>query len=145
MQIERVLDSMFVNLKTMFAENAIAAMMRDDSGQRMDGFFSSIPGGRDKFSQILGDEFLSAMRRQYPEMKSVLAKQYMTAFSSDEIKSLNSFFSTGAGQKWLEISPKVEKAMGEWGQKAGMKAGAEAFSAAIKRVEAAQSGKGETK
>lgn len=139
-EIERVLDSMFVSLKSVFAENAIAGMTRDDSGGEMQNFFNSLPGGRDRFAQILGDEFLEALRRQYPEMKAAMAKEYATAFDLEELKALNIFFSTGVGQKWQATSPKIEKSMGEWGRKAGMKAGAEAFSAALKRIEAEQSG-----
>jgi hypothetical protein len=140
LDLERTLDSMFLNLKSMFAENAIAAMTRDDSDGKMRDFFNALPGGRDRFSQILGDEFLAALRRQYPEMKVAMAKEYAAAFTQEELGSLNGFFSTGAGQKWLAISPKLEKSMGEWGRKAGMKAGAEAFAAAIKQIESGHSG-----
>jgi hypothetical protein len=144
LELERVLDSMFSTLKNMFAENAIAAMTRDDSEGKMRDFFNALPGGRDRFAQILGDEFLEALRRQYPEMKMAMAKEYAAAFNRTELEELTGFFSTGVGQKWQAVSPQVEKSMGEWGRKAGMKAGAEAFAAAIKRLENGQAdGNGE--
>ena len=145
LQLERVLDNMFVNLKGMFAENVIATMMRDDRNGNGKQFFDSIPGGRDRFADILGEEFLTALRRQYPDFKSTAANEYAEAFTLKELDSLNMFFSSGVGEKWLAVSPQVEKSMGEWGQKAGMTAGAEAVSAAIARALKAPANEGKAK
>lgn len=144
-QLERTLDQLFVNLKGMFAENVIAAMQRDDGNGAGKRFFDNIPGGRDRFSRILGDEFLAALRRRYPEFKNATSDEYAKAFTLDELNSLNAFFSSGAGEKWLALSPQIEKAMGQWGEKAGMQAGAEAVTAAIARAQKTPSSEGEAK
>lgn len=144
-ELERVLDNMFVNLKSMFADNVIATMQRDDGNGAGKRFFDSLPGGRDRFARILGDEFLTAIRRQYPDFKNAASNEYAKAFTLDELNSLNAFFSTGAGEKWLAISPQVEKAMGQWGEKAGMQAGSEAVTAAIAQAQKTPSSEGEAK
>jgi len=141
LQFERVLDNAFVGLKDMFAANAIAGMLRDDKDGSMAQMFTVIPGGRDRFAEILGDEFLHSLRRQYPGFKADAAQQYTQIFSLDELDELNIFFSTGVGEKWLANSPKVERAMKLWGQKAGMKAGLEALTATIQRIESGQNDK----
>jgi len=144
-ELERVLDNMFVNLKGMFAENVVATMQRDDSNGAGKHFLDSVPGGRDRFARILGDEFLASLRRRYPDFKKTTANEYAKAFTLDELNSLNAFFSSGAGEKWLSIAPQVEKAMGEWGEKIGMQAGAEAVTAAIAQVQKMPSSEGKAK
>lgn len=144
-QLERALDDMFVNLKGMFAENVVATMQRDDGNSAGKRFLDGVPGGRDRFVRILGDEFLTALRRHYPDFKKTTANEYAKAFTLDELNSLNAFFSSGAGEKWLTVSPQVEKAMGEWGEKIGMQAGAEAVTAAIARAQKTPSSEGEAK
>lgn len=145
LDLDRTVDNMFMSLRNVFAENAIAMMLRNDGDGNIKRFFASLPGGQDRFAQVLGDEFQAAMRRQYPEMEKVAAEQYASVFTADELGTLNSFFSTGVGQKWLAVSPKLQKIMSDWGRNAGMKAGAEAMAAAIKQIETKKSDTGDTK
>lgn len=145
LQMERSLDQMFVNLKGMFAENVIATMLRDDSNGSSKRFFDSIPGGRDRFADILGEEFVTSLRRHYPDFKKTASDEYAKAFTLEELNSLNAFFASGAGEKWLALAPQMEKTMGEWGEKAGMQAGAEAVTAAIARAQKMPSNEGAAK
>ena len=141
LQMDRQLDKLFTNLKGLFAENVVAGMTRNDVNGRMQKMLDTMPGGRDRFVSILGDEFVSAMRMRYPEFKAQAAQRYAELFSQQELHELNMFFSSGVGMKWLLNSSKLEEAMGEWGGKAGMKAGVEAMANTMQRIEAEQNDK----
>ncbi len=142
LELERKLDSMFGDVKQLFATSVIGEILRDDKSGNMAQMFERLPGGRDRFAEILGDEFVNAMRTRYPDFRAEAARHYAAIFTIAELNELNVFFSSGVGAKWQASSPAIEKAMNEWGQKAGMKAGAEAFAAAMERVEGEQKGKG---
>jgi len=145
LQMERQLDAVFLGLKGLFAENVIASMTRSDKDGQMAGFFGALPGGRDRFAEILGDEFVTALRKRYPEFKQQAAAKYAEIFSAEELAQLNGFFGSGVGHKWLSNSPAIEQAMKEWGQKAGMQAGLEAMTSAMKRVSGEQNDEGRTR
>ncbi|MBO9576579.1 MAG: DUF2059 domain-containing protein [Sphingobium sp.] len=133
MDLERTLDSLFNTLKDMFAQNVVASMTRGSDGAK---FFDSMPGGRDRFETVLGEEFVASLRRLYPEFRQTAAREYAANFTEEELRVLNQFFSSGAGEKWRQMSPKLEAAMGKWGETAGMKAGTEAVTNTLDRLQA---------
>ena len=133
LDVQRTVDTMLNDLKGLFADNAIAAIERENRD-----FFQTRPGGRERFNEILGEEFLVAMRARYPDLKKMTAQQYASFFTAQELQELQQFFSSGVGSKWLNVSPQLEGAMSKWGESAGTMAGAEAFVAALKRADAEQ-------
>ncbi|HEX7877373.1 MAG TPA: DUF2059 domain-containing protein [Sphingobium sp.] len=143
LQMERLLDDMVGNLQSLFADNVIAAIERDQTqASYLKTLFENGRGGRERFSAILGEEFRAAMRSKYPTMKNTAAAEYARLFSLRELNELTAFFSTGVGAKWHALSPKVEKSMSQWGERAGMEAGGTALMNALKRADTEMLAKG---
>lgn len=143
LDMERLLDDLFGNLQGLFAGNVIAALERDQTqASFLKNLFENGRGGREKFAALLGEEFRAAMRAKYPDMKQTAAAEYARLFTVQELQELVAFFSTGTGAKWRSLSPQVEKAMGQWGERAGMEAGGTALMNALKRADTEMLGKG---
>lgn len=132
LDLDRTLDSMFVNLKPLFAENVVGNMSRSSEGAE---FFNKIRGGRDRFSQVLGDAFLEGLRTRYPDFKEAAAQEYARLFTTAELEQLSAFFRSGVGEKWRASAPVLEQSMGKWGQQIGSQVGMEAMMAVMKRFE----------
>lgn len=143
MQLDRVMDGMFGDLKGLFADNVIAALERDQTqASYLKTLFENGRGGREKFASILGEEFRAAMQSKYPAMKSVAAAEYSKLFALQELNELAAFFSSGVGAKWQAISPQIEQSVGQWGERAGMEAGSAALVNALKRADSEMLAKG---
>ncbi|MPT48317.1 MAG: DUF2059 domain-containing protein [Sphingobium sp.] len=132
LDMERTLDSMFANLKSLFAENVVANMSRDPKGAE---FFNKVEGGRDRFSAVLADEFLAGLRARYPEFRAAAGKEYAKQFTVQELQQLTAFFGSGVGEKWRMVAPNIEKSMSAWGEQVGQKVGMEAMMTVMTRFQ----------
>ena len=143
LDMERAMDNMFNDMKGLFAENVIAALERDAAqSDYLRHLFTDGRGGRERFVQILGDEFVKSLQTHYGDMRKAAAEAYAQQFTDKELKELITFFSSGVGQKWRDKSPQIEAVMGQWGERAGMQAGSVALGAALQRAEVEMLGKG---
>lgn len=133
--MERTLDTMFGDLRDLFAENVIGQIERGDDGTAK-ALFAKLPGGREHFVDLLGSAFVREMQAQYPDFRKAIAAQYASRFSLEDLTAMTAFFESEAGRKWMAATPQLQAAMRDWGQVAGAKAGAQAFADTMKQIEA---------
>lgn len=137
--IDRTLNFMFDNIAPMFAQSVIG-MMHDQPEVKplLDELISKGDGGQPRLAAILSEEFLVAIKAQYPALKTQVIAEYAAAFTTEELRALTAFYRTGAGEKSLKVLPdlqgKMAKAGQELGRTAGENAGRKGFERAIEEM-----------
>ena len=135
MQIDRTLDSMFVQLAPNFATSVIGSMLTSEAGKPVvEQLIAKGTGGQPRLQQILADEFLTSISRQYPALKDKVAQEYATALTIDELTAINRFYTSGPGAKFLLVSPGLQQKLTLTGQSLGRVAGEEAGMRGIDRA-----------
>jgi Uncharacterized protein conserved in bacteria (DUF2059) len=140
---DRKLESGFALLSPLFGAQMVTQLEANPaSGAYVRDLADRLPGGRERLSQLLSEEYLAEMRKAFPAIKAELASFYASRFSEGEMDELIHFFTTGTGAKWTALEAAVQshmKAVGErYGTQAGMAAGAQAAQRAEAEAGAAQ-------
>ncbi len=135
MQFDRTLDGMFVQLAPGFATSVIGGMLTSETGKPVVGqLIADGTGGQARLQQILADEFLTSIRRQYPALKDKAAQEYAAALTIDELTAIDRFYASGPGAKFLLVSPGLQQKLASAGQSLGRVAGEEAGRRGIERA-----------
>lgn len=142
---ERQLDYMFEKLIPLFSQGVIGILQGDPASKAMtDQLITQGKGGQARLTAILGEEFIKAIKAQYPNMKASAAREYAAAFTTEELAAITTFYRSPAGAKSLQLLPQLQQKIGAAGQRygriAGEEAGRKGFQRAIEEM-LPQSGK----
>jgi len=136
LQIDRTLDAMFVQLAPGFGQSVLGILATNPQTKAaIDKLVTEAPENRDRMVAILGQEFVTSVKRQYPGFKRQMAQEYATAFTLDELTAISGFYSSGPGAKALTLIPQLQAKMSVAGQAMGRLAGEEAGRRAFERIE----------
>lgn len=91
-------------------------------------------GGHDRLAAIIGEEFASAFKKRYAELKEAAAHEYATQFTLAELQDLTAFYATPVGVKLLSKISEIQQNVGKAGAQIGQQAGVEAGKKAIERA-----------
>jgi hypothetical protein len=131
---EVVLDRMFQQLVPLMVGNVVAGIERaPDAPADLKLRFADTTT-RNQATAILGEEVLKSFRKRYPDVAAEAAKAYAATFSEADLQAAIAFYSTPAGQRFIDAQPWLQQTLGQAGQKVGMAAGAEAVPAAFARI-----------
>lgn len=75
---------------------------------------------KQKLEALFTEEFLAAMRAALPRFKREYVREYASAFSKAELDALNSFFSQGAGARYVAQTPAISAKLAATSQRIGM-------------------------
>lgn len=136
---DRQLDFIFEKLSPLFSQGVIGALQGDPAAKAVvDELITKGKGGQGRFVAILGEEFLKAIKAQYPQIRASAAKEYAAAFSREELEAITTFYRTPAGAKSLRVLPDLQAKLGAAGQQfgriAGMQAGKKGFERAVNEM-----------
>lgn len=136
LHVEQTLDRMFDQLAPL-AGTTVTTMLEANPDTRAyaSTLFTKLPGGRARLAQIMSEEMMREMRKDYPAIKAHLAAGYDTTFSPAELDELILFYSSGVGAKILAVQPQLQAQMEKVGQTLGEEAGRAAAPVAIRRAE----------
>lgn len=135
MRLEDTLDKMFVSLAPVTAQGMIGAMQSDPAAKApLDMLISQGEGGQDRLVAILSEEFLAALRAQYPAFLEQTAKEYAAVLTTEELQQIVVFYQTGAGAKMLQLTPELQNKMAKFGAEIGAVAGVEAATKGFERA-----------
>ena len=134
MNMDALLDAMFVQIAPMFASSVSGAMAQDAQTKDMIAAVNAQPQGNERMTAILSQEFMTAMKAQYGPLKEQTAVEYATSFTKEELDAITGFYSSGPGAKALRLMPQLQQRMAIAGQKLGQTAGAEAGQRAFERI-----------
>lgn len=136
-KIESTLDTMFVQLAPGYANTVIGSMLSDPSSKAgMEQLLARDPGNKSRIVAILSQEFMAAIKRQYPAYLKRAAAVYAESFTLEDLNAINAFYSSGPGAKALTLLPQLQLKLGREGQDLGRAAGAEAAEKAFARIKA---------
>ena len=102
--------------------------------QLVRSFVTSDQGSEDSFIAIYNEEFLTAVRAQYPTLRQAMAAQLDKAFSGEELRELIAFYQSPIGKKLTDVQPELAIAMGAFGERVGVSAGGAALDATLSRI-----------
>jgi hypothetical protein len=137
MKVEATLDAMFVQLSPGFAQAVLGSLLGDPKTRPViDSLVARAPDNRDRMIAILSQEFMAAIKRQYPAYLKRVAVAYATAFTAEELDAINAFYSSGPGAKALAVLPQLQIRLSQDGRELGRIAGQEAGGRAFQRIEA---------
>lgn len=135
---EGTLDRTFVQIVPLFAQSVIGAMGSSSDGDTVLTAIRAKDRGEERLIAILSQEFMTAMKQQYPALKRQAAEEYAKAFSLEELDAIAAFYATGPGAKTLRLIPEIQQRMAiagrALGEKAGTAAGKRAFERAAQEI-----------
>ncbi|MFW2851063.1 DUF2059 domain-containing protein [Sphingomonas sp. TX0543] len=135
MGVEATLDRTFIQLAPIFAKAVIGEMASNPASKGIiDTLNSRAPENHDRMIAILSQEFMVAIKRQYPAYMARAATEYAAAFTTDELNAIAAFYASGAGAKALRLMPEIQARMGAAGRELGGVAGADAGKHAFERI-----------
>ncbi|WP_033922601.1 DUF2059 domain-containing protein [Sphingomonas sp. 37zxx] len=136
MDTEATLRRQFEAMAPGFAESVVAMLeARAETRDTMAMLIEKGEGGRDRLNQILAQEFMASMAKQFAPIKARAAAEYAAAMTVEELEAISAFYATGPGAKALEVMPELQRKMIAVGQELGRVAGAEAGRAGIERAQ----------
>ena len=136
LRLDQMYDAMFVQLAPAFAQAVLGAMATDAASKPLyDTLVARDHGSKDRMIAILSQEFMAAIKRQYPALKDGAAKEYAAAFTEQELRDILAFYSSGAGAKALALMPQLQTQLAVQGQALGRAAGEDAARRAMARIE----------
>lgn len=137
LKIDETLETTFVALAPLFGAQVIAELERQPSTKAMvTQFAANGRSGRERMEAILGEEFMSEMRKSFPQIKARMAEIYRAKLSETELDALLQFYSSSAGAKLMAIQADLASTLKQEGEKIGAKAGMAAMPRAFERIEA---------
>ena len=132
--IDATLDRMYIQLAPVFAHGVIGALSAETETRDALSAIQQQEDGQQRLVAILSQEFLTAMKAQYPALKDIAAREYAEAFTTAELEELLRFYSSGTGAKALQLLPVLQQKMAQSGQELGRAAGVEAGQRAFERA-----------
>ncbi|MCM8732242.1 DUF2059 domain-containing protein [Hephaestia sp. GCM10023244] len=136
MKLDDTLDRMFVGMSPLFAESVIGMLSQNPATKTsVDNLLANGEGGHDRFVAILSQEFMTALKARYPEIKTAVAREYAARFTAVELDEITAFYSSGTGAKVLRLIPEIQQVTAAAGSAIGEKAGEEAGRRAFERAE----------
>lgn len=135
MNVTATLDRVFVQLSPVFAQAVLGQLGSEPKTKAMiDTINARAPENHDRMVAILSQEFMTAIKRQYPAYLKQVAAQYAAAFTADELNAIAGFYATGPGAKALRLLPELQAKMSADGRELGSVAGREAGTRAFERI-----------
>ena len=135
MNVTATLDRVFVQLSPMFAQAVLGQLGSEPKTKAMiDTINAKAPENHDRMVAILSQEFMIAIKHQYPAYLKRVAAQYAAAFTADELNAIAGFYATGPGAKALRLLPELQAKMSADGRELGSVAGREAGARAFERI-----------
>ena len=135
MNVTATRDRVFVQLSPMFAQAVLGQLGSEPKTKAMiDTINAKAPENHDRMVTILSQEFMIAIKRQYPAYLKRVAAQYAAAFTADELNAIAGFYATGPGAKALRLLPELQAKMSADGRELGSVAGREAGARAFERI-----------
>jgi len=133
---EQLVDRMYTRMAPLAALQ-VAAMLEAGPATRpySERLANRLPGGRERLVAVLGEEFLSEMRKTIPEVMLAAAVAYDRRFTPAEMDDMIRFFSSGTGAKYLSLQPDMQRELEPIGGALGEKAGEAAAPKALRRAE----------
>jgi hypothetical protein len=92
------------------------------------------PDGRLRVAKIVSEEYINAFEVRIPQLGASMATQLAKDLPLADLRSIDAFLDTPAGQKWGGEMTALQQAAGEAGRKAGQAAGEAAGLATIQRL-----------
>lgn len=138
MHVDAVIDQMMTDLVPLMAPAVMNALEHGDTTRTAMQKMETQPNGRERLMVIFTEEFQKAFRSCYPAMIGAAAEEYAAVFSAPELDQAIAFYSTGAGAKFLALSPRLQQVVGnrsrQIGQEAGRAAGFRAMQRAVQEL-----------
>ena len=136
LKIDDALETTFTALAPLFGAQVIAELERQPATKSLvDQFATRGPGGRERMQAILAEEFLTELRKSFPQIKARMAQTYQAKLSDAEMDTLLQFFASSAGAKFMAIQKDLVSTLQAESGKIGAKAGMAAMPHAFERIE----------
>ncbi|WEK44446.1 MAG: DUF2059 domain-containing protein [Candidatus Sphingomonas colombiensis] len=136
MGIEATLDRSFIQLAPVFAKAVIGELASNpQSKTTIETLNLRAAENHDRMIAVLSQEFMLAIKRQYPTYMKRAAAEYAGVFTTDELNEIAAFYSTGAGAKALKLMPELQTKLSAVGSEIGAVAGADAGKRAFERIQ----------
>lgn len=132
--LDATLDRTFVALAPVFAQAVIGIVTEDAGTRQVIAAIDAKPDGRRRFVAILSQEYMRAIRSQYPALKQGAAAEYAALFTLDELEAITAFYGTAAGAKLLRLMPDLQERLAKRGNMLGQGAGEVAGRRAMERA-----------
>ena len=134
-RFEQTLDRVYAQLTPMFGLQAVTSLEADPKTRAFASeLFQKLPGGRNRFAQLAGEEFQRELRKTYPAIDAAYGAAVDSHFTPAEIDELTRFFSGGAGAKYLDLQAPMQAEMETFLRGLGMQAGIAAGIGAVRRA-----------
>ena len=98
------------------------------------------PGGTQRVTTILAEEYRSAFEVRLPQLLTAIAEQMAKDMTIDDLKAVDAFIDTPAGAKWGGEFLAIQQAGVEAGRRAGEAAGTAAAAATLRRLRGQDTG-----
>jgi hypothetical protein len=134
MHMDQLIDRLMTQMVSLMAPAVIGTLEHDETTRAAMEKLESQPNGRARLVAIFSEEFLKSMRARYQEVIDGAAQEYATLFTAQELDQTTAFYSSGAGAKFLALSPQLQQAVGVRAGEIGREAGIEAGQRAMKRA-----------